>query len=67
MIKKILKWTGIVLLVLVILFVTFVGPWPTYKASDVTQEKYYQNAIALVDANLAESTISKDVGALKAG
>ena len=65
--KKFLKWTAVVLLVLAVLFVTFVGPWPTYGASDVTQESYYKDVVAKIDANVKESTIGAEVGPLKAG
>ncbi|MDZ4860181.1 MAG: neutral/alkaline non-lysosomal ceramidase N-terminal domain-containing protein [Candidatus Hydrogenedentes bacterium] len=67
MIKKILKWAAVIFFVLLVLFVIFVGPWPAYEASDVTKEGYFQDAIALVDKNLAETTIGKQLGVLKAG
>ncbi|NUM56510.1 MAG: neutral/alkaline non-lysosomal ceramidase N-terminal domain-containing protein [Candidatus Hydrogenedentes bacterium] len=65
--KKILKWAAGVLLALVVLFVTFVGPWPTYGSSDVTQEPYFEEVVAKIDANVAESTIAAEVGPLRAG
>lgn len=67
MIKKIVKWSAVVATVLVVLFVTFIGPWPTYGASDVTQEGYYKKAIEQVDKNLAASTIGKALSPLQAG
>ena len=65
--KQFLKWTAIVIFALVALFVTFVGPWPTYGASDVTQERYYTDVVARIDTNLQQSTVGADVGPLKAG
>lgn len=67
MVKRILKWSAVALLVLAVLFVTFVGPWPTYGASDVTREPYFQEVVALIDANVAESTIGAEAGPLRAG
>ncbi|MCC6797339.1 MAG: neutral/alkaline non-lysosomal ceramidase N-terminal domain-containing protein [Candidatus Hydrogenedentes bacterium] len=67
MFKKILKWAAIVLLLLVILFVTFVGPWPTYGSSDVTQEPYFKEVVAKIDENIKQSTIGAEVGGLEAG
>ncbi|MCC6694254.1 MAG: neutral/alkaline non-lysosomal ceramidase N-terminal domain-containing protein [Candidatus Hydrogenedentes bacterium] len=66
MLKKILLVAGIVLAVLVLLVLTVVGPWPTYAASDVTQEDYFQEAAALVESHAKESSLGAP-GPLKAG
>ena len=67
MIKKVLKWAAIVLLLVVVLFVTFVGPWPTYGSSDVTQEPYFKEVVAKIDENVKHSTIGAELGGLEAG
>lgn len=67
MFKKVLKWTAVVVVVCVALFVIFVGPWPTYGASDVTKEPYFREVLEKIDTNLAHSTIGGELGLLKAG
>ena len=67
MLKKVLTWTAAAIVVAVVLFVTFVGPWPTYSASDVTQEPYFKNVVEQIDTNLAQSTLGAEVGPLRAG
>ncbi|MCC6486733.1 MAG: neutral/alkaline non-lysosomal ceramidase N-terminal domain-containing protein [Candidatus Hydrogenedentes bacterium] len=66
MLKKILLGAGIVLALLVLLIVTFVGPWPTYASSDVTREDYFREAALLVDKQAAESSLNNP-GPLQAG
>ena len=67
MFKKVLKWAAIVLLLVIALFVMFVGPWPTYGSSDVTQEPYFKDVVAKIDENIKQSTIGAEVGGLEAG
>lgn len=67
MLKKTLKWIGGIVLIVAILFVVVVGPWPTYAAGNLEGKSYYRNAIAKIDENLAHSTIGKDVQPLEAG
>src|SRR5690606_27963426 len=56
MLKKVLAGVGLTLAVMILAFLFFVGPWPTYAASDVTTEKYYERAIASADASLAQTS-----------
>jgi hypothetical protein len=59
MFKKIVMWAAGILGILVVLFLIFVGPWPTYAASDVTSERYFEKAAAAADASLQESTVGR--------
>ncbi len=69
-----MRWVfriGIGLLVavvlLVVVFVVVVGPWPTYGSVDVTEQDYYKKAIADISAQVQESTITDTPGRLQAG
>jgi hypothetical protein len=64
--KKILLGIGIVLIVLVALFVTFVGPWPTYS-STFEGTRYFNKAIAAIDQSVKASKITDTPGRLKVG
>ncbi len=66
MIKKLFIGTGVVLVVLGVLIIIVVGPWPTYAASNVEETGYYQKALNAVDANLTQSTLG-GVEQLRAG
>ncbi len=64
--KKILL--GILIFVIIVagLVVVFVGPWPTY-ASGFEGTKYFNDAIAAIDANVKQCEITDKPGQLKAG
>lgn len=66
MLKKILVGLGAAVLLLAALFLIFVGPWPTYAASDVETTSYYRKALSTADAQVRESTFG-NVGPLQAG
>ncbi len=66
MLKKTLTGAGIVLALLVVLFLVFVGPWPTYAATEVTDEGFYQNAIQAADTSFQDTTVGEP-GTLQAG
>lgn len=65
--KKILIGIPSFFLVLVILFIIFVGPWPTYAASNFESKSYYKKAIAAMDENIRESNFSPSPARLSAG
>jgi len=67
MIKKILKILFVLSLVLVVFFVLFVGPWPTYSASNVESESYHKANLAELWRSAARSGISGGTHALEAG
>jgi hypothetical protein len=64
--KKILLGIGIVVLVAAGLFVTFVGPWPTYS-SGFEGTRYYNNALAAIDKNVKQCEVTNTPGRLQAG
>lgn len=64
--KKILLGLGVVVLLLVVLFVVFVGPWPTYS-SGFEGKKYFTNALDAIEKNVAESEVTGSPGRLEAG
>ncbi|GMV90298.1 MAG: hypothetical protein AMXMBFR82_00760 [Candidatus Hydrogenedentota bacterium] len=66
MLKKLLVGTGIVLVVLILLVLVFVGPWPTYAATDVTTESYFKDAIQAADESLQQTSVGAS-GQLHAG
>jgi hypothetical protein len=66
MLKKILIVTAAALAMLVIVFLLVVGPWPTYSASEVTEEKYFLEAVRVADESLEDATIGNP-GPLHAG
>lgn len=65
--KKILLGIAVVVLVMVALFLVFIGPWPTYKDSKFRTAKYYAKALADLDQNVKESQITDTPGPLQAG
>ncbi len=67
MVKKILKGAGIAILVLAFLFILIVGPWPNYRASDVTKVRYFREAVAKINENIRESDITATPDRLRAG
>jgi len=66
-VKKILIVLGVIVLNAVAVFVTVVGPWPAYSASDVADEGYYLAAIAAADASFAQSNLLEAPRRLGAG
>lgn len=65
--KKILLWGGGVVVVLVLLAVLFVGPWPVYSKTNFDQAKYYRKALSDLDAAAQETHLTPTPGKLKAG
>ncbi len=65
--KKRLRIAGGILLGLVLLFVLFVGPWPTYGSTDITQKRFYKKAVAAIDTNALESAVTERPKHLWAG
>jgi neutral ceramidase len=63
------RWKKVLLglLVLAVLFVIFVGPWPTYANSNFENSKYYKEALAAIDANVKKTEITATPGRLSAG
>ncbi|NIA15793.1 MAG: hypothetical protein GWP08_17140, partial [Nitrospiraceae bacterium] len=64
--KKIVLGAGILLGSLVIAFVTVVGPWPTYSGG-FEGKGYFKKALAAIDENAGESTLTDAPGRLQAG
>jgi hypothetical protein len=64
--KKILLGMGVFLIAAAGLFVTFVGPWPTYS-SGFEGTRYYNNALAAIDKNVKQCEITAAPGRLQAG
>ena len=58
--KRILLGLVVFIAVVAVLFLLCIGPWPVYGPKDFTQESYYKQAIAAIDENAAQSTISEN-------
>ncbi|GMW03257.1 MAG: hypothetical protein AMXMBFR84_43910 [Candidatus Hydrogenedentota bacterium] len=67
MLKRILKIALGVVVVLVIAFVTLIGPWPTYGPSDVQASKRFKSMVTSLEQQAAKSQISSTPGRLRAG
>ncbi len=67
LLKKVLLWGGSVVLVLVLLFVVLVGPWPVYSATNYDRSSYYKKSLADVDSAAQEAHLSQTPGRLQAG
>ncbi|MBN2310956.1 MAG: neutral/alkaline non-lysosomal ceramidase N-terminal domain-containing protein [Candidatus Hydrogenedentes bacterium] len=67
MLKKIVVIAVLLLVNLAAVFITVIGPWPTYGPSDVESEGYYRTAIAAIDECAAERQVSERPGPLRAG
>jgi len=67
LLKRILIGVVCIVVTVVALFLVCIGPWPVYGPKDFTQESYYKQAIAAIDENAAQSTISEKPGQLLAG
>lgn len=65
--KRILLGLVIFVAVATALFLICIGPWPVYGPDDFTQESYYTEALAAIDAGAAQSTLSATPGQLMAG
>ena len=65
--KKILLGITVFIGVAALLFVTFIGPWPVYKDSNLASAAYCKKALADIDRNIALSDFTGTPGALKAG
>lgn len=64
--KKLLIGGGVALLVLVGLFVTFIGPWPVYS-SGFEGTSYFAHDLAAIDANAKLNKFAENPGRLQAG
>ena len=67
MIKRILLALVVIILVLVGLTLTLVGPWPAYGASDVERMGAYRKDIAAIDRDAQDSNLTNAPGPLQAG
>ncbi len=65
--KKILIGFVALILLVVVSFVAFIGPWPTYKDSKFESSAYYKKALEDIDAAAKLSEFSKSPGQLQAG
>jgi neutral ceramidase len=65
--KKILISLALTPVVLALLFVLFIGPWPAYRDSDYGNQYYYQEAMAGIAERADQNDISKTPGRLQAG
>ncbi len=66
-VKKILKWTAIVLVVVIVLFVIFIGPWPVYKDSHYKDSDYFAKALKDIEDHAKASDITDKPDRLQAG
>lgn len=53
--------------VFAVLFVTVIGPWPTYDDSKYRDARYYAKAVAGIEANAAKNDLTDSPGRLQAG
>lgn len=65
--KKILIALAATPVLLAILFVLIVGPWPTYRNSNYTEQGYYREAMTAIANTAAQNTLSQEPGRLLAG
>lgn len=65
--KKILIRTLVVLLILVVVFLVVIGPWPVYSTTNYRTQPYYIEALQAMDADVAKASFTKTPGALQAG
>lgn len=66
MLKKILLGIGVVVLSLVVLFLVFIGPWPTYT-DGYENTAYYNENLKRIDTNAADNEFTPTPGQLKVG
>jgi hypothetical protein len=52
LLKRILKWTGAIMVVLVLLFLLIVGPWPVNR-SPLEKGDYYQSSLESIERTLS--------------
>ncbi|MFP4501954.1 MAG: neutral/alkaline non-lysosomal ceramidase N-terminal domain-containing protein [Candidatus Hydrogenedentota bacterium] len=64
--RRILLGVFLAVAALAVLFLVFVGPWPTYSTLDFEQAGYYEEALDAAETRLAESALGAP-GALAAG
>jgi Neutral/alkaline non-lysosomal ceramidase, N-terminal len=67
MLKKVIVAVLLVIVNLVALAVTVIGPWPAYSASDVSSASYFQHAVAAIDADFDPAAVSTPPTRLQAG
>ena len=65
--KKILISLAMTPIVMALLFVLFIGPWPTYDDSDYANQSYYHNALEDIHAGAASNSLTTQPGRLQAG
>jgi len=65
--KKVFIALAAVPVILAVLFVLIIGPWPTYSNSDYSEQRYYREALAAIANTAAQNTLSSAPGPLQAG
>lgn len=65
--KRILKVIGVLLLVAVVAFVYFIGPWPTYADTHYKESSYFAKALKDIEEHAKESELTATPGRLQAG
>lgn len=65
--KRVLLGFFLLIVILVVAFVTFIGPWPTYASSNFETADYYQDALQAIDAAAANNDFTTTPGRLQAG
>ena len=65
--RKILLGIGAVVVLLIVLFVTFIGPWPVYESSGFAEADYYKNDVAALAEQAAGQELTDTPEPLRAG
>lgn len=66
-VKRILLSALLLIVLLLVVIGIFVGPWPTYAASEFESADYYQQAVKDIDAAAADNDFNAAPGRLQAG
>ncbi|MBI1318675.1 MAG: hypothetical protein GC168_06970 [Candidatus Hydrogenedens sp.] len=67
LLRKILKITAVVVVLVVVLFLTFIGPWPVYKDSGYADAGYFKRDVETLTEQAAAEDLTKDPGFLRVG
>jgi hypothetical protein len=67
MFKKILKGLAVFLVLVIVLFVTLIGPWPTYSSTGWASSSYYAKAKQDIAEHVRRSELTAQPGHLLAG